>query len=71
MGTEAVAIAKPSLFSSAVQKQVYCFGLGDRTSKPLLLGGDVITESAIALAHLQISFQIAIGNAFFAWLRYL
>ena len=33
-------------------------GLGDRTSKPLLLGGDVIAESAIALAQFRLVFRL-------------
>ncbi|NEQ25965.1 MAG: hypothetical protein F6K28_44320 [Microcoleus sp. SIO2G3] len=68
---EAVAIAKPSLPNYAVQKQVCCFGLGDRTSQPLLLGANAVTKSAIALAQFSVSLQIAMGNAFFARLRYL
>jgi hypothetical protein len=55
---EAVAIAKPSLFNSAVQKQVYCFGFGDRTSKPLLLGANAVTQSAIALAQFRLVFRL-------------
>ncbi|MEP0886312.1 hypothetical protein NDI49_32785 [Trichocoleus sp. ST-U3] len=71
MGTEAVAIAKACLSKFAVQKPVYCFESGDRTSNALFLGANAVTESAIALAQSMVSLQIAIDNALLGLLRYL